>query len=269
MKRKFSLVICASVLLASACARQIESGGGQGTLMLSLSNANQFELVTKSVNESIYGNTNYYDVVITSGNGKEVLKCTGAALASNMPKSLDMGTYKIVASFGTEYPASRNDFYVEGSATIVLQPKEERNVEINCAPTCGKVYAKFDSEMDTYFSSYSVEYGGTEALGTQTVTFAKGENDPWYIKLLPDGETVTYKISLTTKDEYQQKNNAGEITKTAYVTGEFNLQRNKAHKLSIKPNYTPQDDGGMGLSIIIDESTEERNVNIEVPVAWI
>lgn len=268
MKSKFLLTIASVALLASSCNSKMETESGKGTLILSLSNSPCFE-ETKALSENMYRNTDYYDVVVTNANGKEMLKCKGGELSIKTPKELDMGTYKVIASYGHEFDASRDDFYVEGLATIVMQPKEQRNVEIICEPTCGKVSANFDSAMDTYYSEYSVEYGGTEALGTKKVVFAKGETAPWYIKLAPEGETISYTIRLKAKDAYQVTDAQGNAKKEAEVSGTFNLKRNKAHKLTIKPNYTPQTDGGMGLTITIDESTEERNVNIEVPVSWI
>lgn len=268
MKTKILLTIASVALLACSCSSKMERGTGKGTLFLSLSNSPCFD-ETKAVNENLYSNTDYYDVIITSSTGKEVLKCKGGELSSNTPKELDMGTYKIIASYGTDADASRDGFYVEGQASVVLQPKEERTVQITCTPTCGKVSVNFSSDMAEYYSDYYVEYGGTEALGSKTVKFGKGETDPWYIKLKPEGETVSYKICLTTNDTHQQKDASGNIQKNAVITGSFELKRNKAHKFKIKPNYTPQTEGGMGLTITIDESTEDRNVKIEVPVSWI
>ena len=65
------------------------------------------------------------------------------------------------------------------------------------------------------------------------------------------------------------KGEDGSSLATGVATGSFKLDRNKAHKLSIKPNYTPTTDGGMSLTITIDESTNDHEITWDVPVTWI
>ena len=83
------------------------------------------------------------------------------------------------------------------------------------------------------------------------------------------GETVTYTIHLNAKEDYATKLADGTKSTEAEVTGSFQLQRNKAYKLRVKPNYTPSTEGGLSIIIVIDESTNDKPINIEVPVTWI
>lgn len=266
---KLWLFAAVSMLLCSCRGSELETG--KGSIQLSLSNGAFFESPTKSVNESSYRNTDDYDVVVTNANGKEVINCKGSELSSALPKELEMGSYDIVASYGVESDASRNDFYVEGSTSIVLKPKDVLPISLVCTPTCGRISVTFTQEMSTYYNDYYISFSGTEALGSKVITYAKGETEPWYVKLSDSkmGESISYTLFLTVKDKYQHRDSDGTVKKNAQVSGSFTLLRNKAQKLTVKPNYTPQTDGGMGLTITIDDSTVERPVNIEVPVSWI
>ena len=269
MKTRILWLLAAIAMVSSACNNSLESSG-KGRFFLAISEAGFFDTESsKAVNESFYRNTGDYDVVVINASGKEVINCKASELAGTPSKELEMGSYDIVASYGKEADASRDNFYVVGNASIVLKPKDEAKVNITCEPTCGKISVSFSSDMSKYCSDYFITFGGTKALGTKVITYAKGETEPWYVKLDPAGEDVAYTLFLTAKDEYQIRDANGNVKKNAQVAGTFNLLRNKAHKLSIKPNYTPQADGGMGLSITIDDSTVERNVEIEIPVSWL
>ena len=45
--------------------------------------------------------------------------------------------------------------------------------------------------------------------------------------------------------------------------------RNKGYKMNINPSYTPSEGGSVSIEITIDESTNDKPVDIEVPVDWI
>ena len=238
----------------------------QGVLDLNLSAATNFDQ-TRALNENDYRNTLNYNVkVINVANENVILECKASELSSNLPKKVDIGSYRIEASYGTERDASRTEFYMFGDAVATIKAKEQKTVTVNCAPTCGKVSVAFDSQMATYYSDYNVTFGGTKKLGAKTFAWSKTDSEPWYIALDKNGETVSYTINLTTKDEYLPEN---ATTNTGVATGTFTLERNKAHKLTISPNYKPTTDGGVKVSIVIDDSTNDKNITWEVPVTWI
>lgn len=266
MKKNLLWLSAVVAMISSSCNTELESG--KGRFSLTLDKAGFFE-TTKTVNEAAYQSTDGYDVVVTNANGKEVMRCKGADLAGTPSKELEMGSYDIVAYYGVDSDASRDNFYVEGSKSIVLKPNDVVPISLVCRPVCGKISVAFSSEMSTYYSDYYISFGGTKALGSKVITYAKNDSEPWYVKVDQDGEEVSYTLFLTAKDEYMHRDADGQTKKTAQVSGKFNLLRNKAHKLSVKPNYTPQTDGGMGLTITIDDSTVERPIDIEVPVSWI
>ena len=238
----------------------------QGSLVLNLNATTNFA-ETRSLNEEDYRNTQYYDVkVVNAANDNVILECKAYQLATNLPKKVDIGSYRIEASYGKEYDASRSEFHMFGSEVVTVKAKDEKLVTVNCTPTCGKISVAFDAGMATYYSDYNVTFGGTKKLAGKTFSWAKTDSEPWYVALDESAETISYTINLTTKDEYLPQ---GSTTNMGTATGTFKLERNKAHKLTIKPHYIPTTDGGMKLTITIDDSTNDKEITWEVPVTWI
>ena len=273
MKKK-QLFLCmglSAIALLSSCNERefdsrLEGSNEQGTLVLDLNASTNFDQ-TRALNEADYSNTQNYDVrVINTVNDNVILECKASQLSSNLPKKVDIGSYRVEASYGTEKDASRNEFLMYGEAVATVKSKEEKAITVNCTPTCGKISVAFDSQMSTYYSDFSVTFGGTKKLGARTISWSKTDSEPWYIALDKSTETITYTINLTTKDEYLPQ---GSNTNAGTATGTFTLERNKAHKLTITPNYIPTTEGGMKLTITIDDSTNDREITWEVPVTWL
>ena len=274
MKQKqliFCMGLSAIALFASCNEREIDlnpNGGSseQGTLSLNLNASTDFDQ-TRALDESTYRNTQNYDVrVINASNENVILECKASQLSANLPKKVDIGSYRVEASYGTEKDASRNEFFMYGEAVTTVKSKEEKSITVDCTPTCGKVSVVFDSDMSTYYTDYNVTFGGTKKLGAKTISWAKNDTEPWYIALDNTAETISYTINLTTKDEYLPD---GSNTNSGTASGTFTLERNKAHKLTITPNYIPTTDGGMKLTITIDDSTNDKEITWEVPVTWL
>lgn len=242
----------------------------KGRLTLNLTADAAFPSQTRALNEANYRNTANYTVqLINSANQAVLVNCKGSELSSNLPKELEIGSYEVKAFYGTEYSYSRDDFRVEGSKSFTIKAKDETTVTVECLPTCGKISVDFDSDMATYYSDYSVSYTGTAAMGSNSITWAKADTEPWYVKLNESAETITYTVNVTAKDDYAHVDANGNKQTTGTATGTFTLQRNRAHKLSIKPNYTATTEGGLSITITIDESPNDKPITIEVPVSWI
>lgn len=274
MKQKqliFCMGLSAIALFASCNEREIDlnpNGGSkeQGTLILNLNASTDFDQ-TRALDESTYRNTQNYDVrVINASNENVILECKASQLSANLPKKVDIGSYRVEASYGTEKDASRNEFFMFGETVTTVKSKEEKAITVDCTPTCGKVSVVFASDMSTYYTDYNVTFSGTKKLGAKTISWAKSDTEPWYIALDKTAETISYTINLTTKDEYLPE---GSNTNTGTASGTFTLERNKAHKLTITPNYIPTTEGGMKLTITIDDSTNDKEITWEVPVTWL
>ncbi len=254
----------------ASCSQDPAEGAGmdgkQGTLMLTLKTKANFVQVGRSLNESDYSNMDNYTVVVTDKNGVEHLNCKGNELAYKMPLTMDLGSYTVRAYYGTEHNASRDQFYVEGVAHGNILADQQNTVNVVCEPTCGRIIVNFADDMPTYFSDYNVVFSGTEALGVASISWLKDDVEPWYVKLNEGEETIRFTITAITNDSYQSAGN-GEQTITR--TGTFKLSRNKGYKMNVNPSYTPSAEGQLGFDITIDESTNDKEVDIEIPVEWI
>ena len=279
MKQKqliFCMGLSAIALLTSCNEREFEfpsegkDKSEMGKIVLNLNADASFSVQTRALNEADYRNTANYTVQLLQGT--TVLETyTGPQSSLNFTRELGSNnTYTVKAFYGVEEAASRDNFYVEGSKTITLTSENpEQTISLICTPTCGKVSVDFSSEMNTYYDDFSVTYGGTSALGTALFTWAKNDTEPWYVKLNPYGEELTYTINLKVKDQYAHVDEQGNKQTTGTVTGTFVLQRNCAHKLSVQPSYTPNSNGTFRLEIVIDEGTNDIVKTIQVPVEWI
>ena len=119
-----AMMLCAGFSL-SACTSDdglsSPSETGQGQLVLKLSSGAEFREDTRAVNLDTYKNTDNYTVKVYDKGGVEKLNCKGSELEQNMPLTLTIGSYKVIASYGKEHNASRDEFYVEGTTRTSLQ----------------------------------------------------------------------------------------------------------------------------------------------------
>ena len=275
---KTILIMMLGATLTTACVSedydlapgQTQTAAKKGRLSVSLSSEASFDVATRALTEATYRNTNNYTVQLVNSSTQDVLmECKGSELSQNLPKELEIGSYEVKAFYGTESDASRNDFRVEGSKSFTIAAEQTTSVTVDCAPTCGKISVAFDAEMATYYDDYNVTFGGTAALGAKTIAWAKADTEPWYVALGTTAETVTYTVALTAKEAYAIKDAEGNKQRTGTAVGTFQLERNKAQKLTVKPNYVAPSEGGLTITITIDDTTNDRPVTIEVPVSWI
>lgn len=270
------ILMCSAIGLTTSCLsetkdlepRSVPEEKETGRLVLDLNADANFNFETRAVDENTYKNTDNYTVNITDSKGNSKFSGTFATLKTRLPLELDLGSYNISAEYGTEYPASRDGFKVVGSSTFTIQAAKTVESTVACAPTAGKVLVEFDPSMATYCDTYSVDFSGTTALGNNVAHWGKGDTAPFYLAISEAGETVNYTIHITAKSDYAGLEGGNKVT-NATATGSFQLQRNKAKKLTIRPNYTPTTEGGLKIEVTIDETTNDKPITIEVPVTWI
>lgn len=241
-----------------------------GKLSLSLLADNGFNKASRAVNESSYANVNDYTVEIYDAQNTKVWTGKGSEVTGQLPLTLPIGSVSVKAFYGTERAYSREGFYMYGETNGLIEPDGETTIAVNCKPTCGKVAFRFDEKMDDYFESYSVEFGGTVALGGETLSWTTADHDPYYMALTDNanGEEVSYTITLTAKDEYVHVAN-GERSKTAQVTGKFPLKRKDFYSMRITPDYSAPNTGTFEITITVDASTNDKEVSWTVPIDWI
>lgn len=238
----------------------------QGQLSLLLNSNTEFNVGTRAVQESSYGNVDNYTVVVLDKDGTEKLNCLGSEVPTRMPLTLPIGAFTVKAFYGKESAASRDNFYVYGETIGTIKADQKVSAAVTCTPTCGRISVNFTSDMATYFADYNVTFSGTTALGNSSIAWQKADTEPWYVKLDEAGETISFAISVTTKEDYV---NGGSKEQTTTKTGTFKLARNKAYKMNISPVYTPTGSGELSFEVTIDESTEDKEYDIEVPVTWV
>ena len=127
--RKKVFFMCLSLgcagLLASCSAENDAEGTEQasnqkGKVTFDLASSVEFTTGTRAVDESSYQNFDNYTVNILDNKGASKFSGTFATLQSRLPLELDLGSYSVTASYGTEYDASRDGFKVEGSNTFTI-----------------------------------------------------------------------------------------------------------------------------------------------------
>ena len=245
---------CIASLMITSCASNEDpaENNGSGSIQLGVTASAVF---TKAVNENDYGDINRYSVQILNDKSSVVEEF----IYSEKPEriSLNNGNYTLKAFYGTESDASRDEFYVEGETGFTVNGEELQEVAVECKPTCGKVKATFASNMDEFFSDYSIVYetAALKAAGS-TAVWAKGDKDPWYLKVDNAGETVTATIQCTRLSD----------NKTATVERTYTLAPNKSWTLNIAP---ADDNGSLGIEITVDETTDDETIDIEVPADWV
>ena len=271
----FGLALSLGVLFAS-CSQSLEVedqlGSEQGRLNVTLKSGTELFVGTRALNEASYANTDNYTVIVTNKDGQEVVNCSGSELANYMPLTMPIGSYVVKAFYGEELAASRDRFYVYGEEMGSIKAEQEEPVVLTCAPTCGRITVNFAEEMATFYSNYNVVFSGTKAITDHElkydspgfVKWNKDDKAPWYVKLEPNGENVSFELVVTTKDEYINIENSNQVLTKK---GTFSLARNKAYKMNVTPSYTAK--GELDFDIKIDESTIDKEYDIEVPVDWI
>lgn len=246
-----SMGYCATSCVSDNDNSALESG--VGTLCLSVISETQFQ--SRIVNESDYNKTENYTIQIIDKATNAVKK---EFLYKDVPERIELnnGSYDLKAFYGKDLTASQDYFYVEGSTSFTVNGKEV-SASVSCAPTCVKVIANFSSDMSEYFTDYSVVYT-TRALKSESKTalWEKDNVAPWYLKVDKKGEDVEAVINFTRKSD-------GKSTSVART---FNMLPGDAWTLNVKPTVN---NGDLGISITINESTDDEVIDIIVPSDWI
>lgn len=260
--------LMAGVLVAGALAScssnedGVMPNDGKGRLSVTIGTETQF--ATRALNEGDWRNTANYTVEILDAGGQNV----GTYSAAQLPDEIELenGSYTVHAYYGEEKAASRTTFLSEGSTNVALNVGDEpKSVTVNCLPTCGKVQAKFGTDMATYYSDYYVTYSSPKMDAGTEATWAKTDTEPWYLAVSKDGDMVTATIHLTPTEEYvtdESMTTEGTIVRT------YKLERDKAWTLNIAPQYDTAK-GTLGVTITVDESTNDQEVDVVIPAEWI
>ena len=264
--KNYVMMLCAVLAMGAvvaSCSSDEEAvqgaAEGKGLVKLSLNVGADFQ--SRAITESDYTNlANYTVQILKEGKVVEGCEWTGTTIPQELIE-LDNGSYTVLAFTGEGYKgvgATTEGMYVEGSAGFSVNSDQTATAEVNCAPQCARATVNFDAAMADYFQDYYVVFSGTEALGQSSYTWAKDHGaDPVYMAV--DGtETLTATIKLVDKTGKV----AEDIVRTKQVSAA------KAWKLKIAP-VVEEATGSVGITVEIDNSTNDIEVDIEIPSEWL
>lgn len=251
---KMLLYVLSGVLLYSCSSDEAELQFSEGTGYVSLNLNTNIGFQSRAVNESDYQNLSNYTVqILKDGKVLDGMEWK----YDDMPKGmieLSSGAYKLKAFYGEPaFTASRNKMYVEGESTFNIN-NDQVTASVTCKPVCGKVTVEFDSKMAEYFSNYSINFK-TIALDESFVAWAKDDTEPIYMKV-ENNEQISATYSLVDK----QGSKSTTIDKT------YSLSPQKHLIIKVVPTVSS---GNLGITIEVDESTNDQNVDIVIPSDWI
>lgn len=207
---------------------------------------------TKAVNENDYQNVDNYMVEIFN-DGVSVKKYE----YGKMPLKIEIGAGNYVAKayMGIDLPASTTDMYVEGQSNFTIQAGETTETTVVCKPVCAKIIMEYDPEMDSYFSNYGVEFQTTAIGAGNTFPLLNKKTDPVYLRVGAD-ENITVKLLMTKKSDGS----------TATSVTSYKLSPLTALTLKVKPMFLQ---GNLGLNVTVDDSTNDKDITVELPADWV
>ena len=229
---------------------------GYGTVSLSISTDTQFK--SRAVDESLYMNLENYTVqILKDGQVVSGMEWEYGDIPQELIK-LSNGDYELNAFYGEDKAASTTGMYVEGIKTFNVN-SDQSQVEVTCQPVCARVKVEFDTKMAEYYQDYSVAFH-TLAIANENAdldasfVWTKTNTDPVYLKV-SQKESVKAVITLVDKK-----------SKTTTIDKSYELSPNEALKMKIVPTVSQ---GNLGISIEIDETTNDIPVDIEIPSEWV
>ena len=248
------MLLCAVGFTAcSSDADDVIEENGIGYVSLALNADTGFKTTTKAVTESNYTNLNNYTVqILKNGAVLDDMEWNYANMPTKMIK-LTNGAYELKAFYGNpNFTASTEEMYVEGKTTFNIN-SDQVTASVTCKPVCGKVTVEFDRKMADYFNDYSISFN-TTALDESTIVWEKDSTDPIYMKV-GNNESISASYSLIDKSG-----------KSANIDKTYSLSPQKHLILKVVPTVSG---GNLGITINVDESTNDETVDILVPSEWI
>lgn len=238
--------------LLTACSSEeemLQIPEGKGYVKLALNTDMGF--LTKAVDESYYRNLENYTVDITNSEGVKVGTYTGTTIPTEMIE-LNNDTYSIKAYCGEDKAASTKTMYVEGIQKFDINSNQVTKVTVNCAPVCARVKVIYEG-MEEYFTDWSATFN-TKALDESSFVYKKDETDPLYLKVNKN-EKISVNFSLTST-----------TGKRTTIDKTYELSPNEALTITVKPTI---DSGNLGITIEINDQTNDIPIDIEIPSDWV
>lgn len=252
----FCCLLGIGALTASCSSENEVQSSGEGAISFDVTAETGFQ--SRALSEADYQNLDNYTVqLLKSGEVQDEWNYT------ELPSALkvEAGDYQVKAFYGEDTPASTETMYVEGMTDVTVNPVsgEEaapQTVSVTCKPVCAKVKVVFTGSMDEYFSDYSAVFK-TEALGSGSFTWGKKDTAPVYLKV-GQNESVEMTFQVTKAED----GTTSRVSKTYVMSPQTGMT------ITVGPN-APESEGNLGITIEIDSTTNDKEIDIEVPTEWI
>lgn len=250
----FLNILLLTAMFFTSCSSDEVQSSGESLITLSVQADADFQ--SRALNEASYAQLDNYTVQLLK-NGELHQEWPYTKLPETL--KVNAGSYQLKAFYGDDRPASVDAMYVEGvSETLAVAGTEQEPLKLSvvCKPVCAKVIVAFSQDMATYFSDYSVVIKTKAMSSDEAFVWKKSDSDPVYLKV-GNMEQVSMNITMTKISDGTQ----------AVVEKKYELSPKQAMTLKVSP-VVSQDEGSLGITIDIDESTNDHEMDITVPGEW-
>lgn len=209
---------------------------------------------TKAVDENEYKDVNKYTVQVFKSGQESNPVIEGLYGELEAEYSLQVGQYVLKAFMGEEKPVSTDKLYFYGEQGFEVKEGKIVEAPVTCKPSSVRINVVFDAKMDEYFSDYSLKIE-TEAQKPSSFEWKKDTVGPVYFKVGKQ-EEVRVTVNLTNKENVTAKGSVKTYT----------LSPADALRITLKPVIN---NGNLGISITVDETTVDHPVDIIIPGDWV
>ena len=242
-------------LMLGSCgseAEDLDIPEGEGLVKIDLMPEVGFQ--TKAVDENEYKDVNKYTVQVFKSGQESNPVIEGLYGELEAEYSLQVGQYVLKAFMGEEKPVSTDKLYFYGEQGFEVKEGKIVEAPVTCKPSSVRINVVFDAKMDEYFSDYSLKIE-TEAQKPSSFEWKKDTVGPGYFKVGKQ-EEVRVTVNLTNKENVTAKGSVKTYT----------LSPADALRITLKPVIN---NGNLGISITVDETTVDHPVDIIIPGDWV
>lgn len=242
MKRYIYLFVSVFTLVMASCQQEETSNGKTGYLQFSVEKNTSTILVPATRAEELP-----IALQVVDRAGTVVKETDDWHNWTSAPLELPLGTYTINAfsKGGDVATAGFDEPYYWGQTEVTVVPKVNQNVNIECRLANVKVTVNYSADVKKYFSKLSCSVGNSSGK----LVFGKDETRSGYFAV----DNLNISLALTNTDGRSFVFESEPIT---------DVKERQHYRI----NYTMKANGAIGgVSVTLDPSTKEYNVNISIP----
>ena len=243
-------ILLLSALTCAACSKEKLDWGQttteQGTLSFRLNPTGEFIQTAQSKATTSTVDVNQFTLAIKNAEGSTVESWDRFADVPSVI-SLDKGDYTLEASSPDTKPAAFNQPIYAGSQAFTIEPSKLASVEVNCKLSNMKVEVTYTDSFLAEITDFVVVVSISKD-DDGFLTFTRETTDAGYFQVAP----------LTIQIEGKRVLDGSEVIETAYIS---EVAAQDFHRIRLNAVET----GNLQASIQIDYTTNDKEVNIEIP----